>query len=293
MTTSDTGTNPAGLRARVAALVEAPAFQHFVTAVILVNAVTLGLETSAVAMAAAGPALVALDRIALTIFVVEIALKLFAWRGRFFKDGWNLFDFAIVGIALVPAAGPFSVLRALRILRVLRLLSVVPSLRKVIASLIGALPGMGSIIAVLLLVFYVGAVLSTKLFGQSFPDWFGTIGGSMYSLFQIMTLESWSMGIVRPVMEVYPYAWIFFVPFIVLTSFMVLNLFIAIIVNSMQALHEEEHNRAQDERDRAAREERAAIERRAHAEREATAQDVRAMRVELAELRRLLEARLR
>ncbi|MBX3505838.1 MAG: ion transporter [Parvibaculum sp.] len=283
---------PASFRGRLMALVEAPIFQHFVTAVILVNAVTLGLETSATAMEAAGPVLIALDRIALTIFVIELTMKLLAYRLRFFRDGWNIFDFVIVAIALVPAAGPLSVLRALRILRVLRLLSVVPSLRKVVASLIGALPGMGSIIAVLFLVFYVGAVLSTKLFGASFPDWFGTIGGSMYTLFQIMTLESWSMGIVRPVLEVYPYAWVFFVPFIVLTSFMVLNLFIAIIVNSMQALHEEEHNRAQDEREERAREERAEIERRAHAERVATAADVRAMRAELAELKQLLEARL-
>lgn len=286
-------TESGGFRARMTALVEAPLFQHFVTAVILVNAVTLGLETSATAMEAAGPFLIALDRIALTIFVIELTLKMIAYRLRFFRDGWNIFDFIIVAIALVPAAGPLSVLRALRILRVLRLLSVVPSLRKVVASLIGALPGMGSIIAVLFLVFYVGAVLSTKLFGASFPDWFGTIGGSMYTLFQIMTLESWSMGIVRPVLEVYPYAWVFFVPFIVLTSFMVLNLFIAIIVNSMQALHEEEHNRAQDEREARAREERAEIERRAHAEREATAEDVRAMRAELSELKRLVEARLR
>ena len=291
MTAADTA--PASFRGRLMALVEATYFQHFVTGVILVNAVTLGLETSARAMEAAGPLLIALDRIALTIFVIELALKIFAYRMRFFRDGWNIFDFLIVAIALVPSAGPLSVLRALRILRVLRLLSVVPSLRKVVASLIGALPGMGSIIAVLFLVFYVGAVLSTKLFGASFPDWFGTIGGSMYSLFQIMTLESWYMGIVRPVMEIYPYAWIFFVPFIVLTSFMVLNLFIAIIVNSMQALHEEEHNRAQDEREERAREERAEIERRAHAERLATAEDVRAMRVELAEMKRLMEAKLK
>lgn len=284
-----TDIEPGGLRARIASLVEASSFQNFITAVILVNAVTLGLETSATAMAAAGPLLVALDRIALTIFVVEISLKLVAHRLRFFRDGWNIFDFAVVGIALVPAAGPLSVLRALRILRVLRLLSVVPSLRRVVAALFGALPGMGSIIAVLVLVFYVGAVLSTKLFGDTFPDWFGTIGGSMYSLFQIMTLESWSMGIVRPVMEVYPYAWIFFVPFIVMTSFMVLNLFIAIIVNSMQALHDEEQNAAQEIRDARAREEREEIERRAHAEREATAANVRAMRAEIAEIKKLLE----
>lgn len=287
-----TETEPGSFRARVASLVAAPWFQNAITAVILVNAVTLGLETSAAAMEAAGPLLVAIDRIALTIFVIEIALKLFAARLRFFRDGWNIFDFIIVGIALVPAAGPLSVLRALRILRVLRLLSVVPSLRKVVAALFGALPGMGSIIAVLFLVFYVGAVLSTKLFGDTFPDWFGTIGGSMYSLFQIMTLESWSMGIVRPVMEVYPYAWIFFVPFIVMTSFMVLNLFIAIIVNSMQALHDEEQNAAQDARDERSRAERADIERRAHAEREATAADVRAMRAELSGLKRMIEERL-
>lgn len=290
MTAADSA--PASFRGRMMAIVEAPLFQHFVTAVILVNAVTLGLETSATAMEAAGPFLMALDRIALTVFVIELSMKMFAYRLRFFRDGWNIFDFIIVAIALVPSAGPLSVLRALRILRVLRLLSVVPSLRKVVSSLIGALPGMGSIIAVLFLVFYVGAVLSTKLFGASFPDWFGTIGGSMYTLFQIMTLESWSMGIVRPVLEVYPFAWIFFVPFIVLTSFMVLNLFIAIIVNSMQSLHEEEQNRAMDEREERAREERAEIERRAHAEREATAEDVRAMRAELAEMRRLLEAQL-
>ncbi|HAC59681.1 MAG TPA: ion transporter [Rhodobiaceae bacterium] len=278
-------------RSALATFVEAPFFQHFITAVILVNAVTLGLETSKVAMEAAGPLLVALDRIALAIFVVELGLKLAAWRLRFFRDGWNLFDLAVVAIALVPAAGPLSVLRALRILRVLRLLSVVPSMRKVVTALFGALPGMGSIIAVLLLVFYVGAVLSTKLFGDAFPEWFGTIGGSMYSLFQIMTLESWSMGIVRPVMEAYPYAWAFFVPFIILTSFMVLNLFIAIIVNSMQAMHEEEHNKAQDERDMRAREERVEIERRAHEERQATAAEVRAIRAELGALRRLLEER--
>src|SRR5690606_18713740 len=124
-------------RARVAALVAAPWFQNAIMAVILVNAVTLGLETSAAAMEAAGPILLAIDRIALSIFVAEIALKLFAARLRFFRDGWNIFDFAIVGIALVPAAGPLSVLRALRILRVLRLLSVVPSLRKVVAALFG------------------------------------------------------------------------------------------------------------------------------------------------------------
>ncbi len=279
-----------GLRAHACRIVTAVSFQNFITGVILVNAITLGLETSNEAMAAAGGLLHALDRIALAIFVVELALKLFAWRLRFFRDGWNVFDLLIVGIALVPAAGALSVLRALRILRILRLLSVVPSMRRVVSSLLGALPGMGSIIAVLFLVYYVSGVLATKLYGDSFPDWFGTIGASMYTLFQIMTLESWSMGIVRPVMEVHPYAWVFFLPFIVLTSFMVLNLFIAIIVGSMQALHDAEMAKATEAREAAAHRERAEIEARAHAERKETAELVRSMHNELRELRKLLES---
>jgi len=202
----------------------------------VINAITLGLETWPRAMAVAGPVLLAIDSTALWIFTVEIGLKLWLYRSRFVRDGWNVFDFAVVAIAWLPATGPLSVLRALRIMRVLRLLSVVPQMKTVVGALFKAMPGMGSIVAVLSLVFYVAAVMATKLFGASFPDWFGSIGDSMYSLFQIMTLESWSMGIVRPVMEQHPAAWAFFVPFIVVTSFTVLNLFIALIVNSMQSL---------------------------------------------------------
>ena len=218
---------------------ESRAFSAAITAVIVINAITLGLETSPTAMAVAGPLLLAIDSAALWIFTLEIALKLWVYRARFVRDGWNVFDFAIVAIAWLPATGALSVLRALRILRVLRLVSVVPQMRAVVGALLKALPGMGSIVAVLMLVYYVAAVMATKLFGEGFPQWFGTIGESMYSLFQIMTLESWSMGIVRPVMEQYPAAWAFFVPFIVVTSFTVLNLFIALIVNSMQSLQAE------------------------------------------------------
>jgi voltage-gated sodium channel len=217
-------------------LVSSRGFNIAITAVIVINAITLGLETSPRAMALAGPLLHAIDTAALWVFTVEISLKLWLFRSRFFREGWNVFDFVIVAVAWLPAAGPLSVLRALRIMRVLRLLSVVPQMRTVVGALFNAMPGMGSIVAVLTLVFYVAAVMATKLFGASFPDWFGSIGASMYSLFQIMTLESWSMGIVRPVMEQHPAAWAFFVPFIVVTSFTVLNLFIALIVNSMQSL---------------------------------------------------------
>ena len=216
-----------------------------IMAVIVVNAVTLGLETDRAVMQAFGPALILLDKIALTVFAAELLLKLYVYRLSFFRDPWKIFDFIIVGVSLLPATGNLSVLRALRILRVLRLVSVVPSLRKVVGGLIAALPGMGSITALLLLVFYVFSVMATQLYGDRFPDWFGSIGASAYSLFQIMTLESWSMGIVRPVMEVFPYAWSFFIVFILCTSFTVLNLFIGIIVSAMQADHEDS---ARDER---------------------------------------------
>jgi voltage-gated sodium channel len=223
----------ASVRARVRRLVETDLFQNFIIAVIVVNAVVIGFETSPGAMASFGGLLHALDRIALAIFVVELSARLFAYGPRFFRGGWNWFDFIIVAVALMPAGEGLAVLRALRILRAMRLISIVPSMRKVVEGLLRAIPAMGSVVLLLALVFYVSAVMATKLFGPAFPDWFGTIGASLYSLFQIMTLESWSMGIVRPVMEVQPQAWLFFVPFILITSFMVLNLFIAIIVTAM------------------------------------------------------------
>ena len=220
--------------------IEAPAFQRFVIAVIVLNAITLGLETSSTAMETAGGLLYFLDRAALAVFVTELVLKLVVYRHNFFRDGWNVFDFLVVGITLLPANEGMSVLRALRILRALRLVSVVPSMRKVVNALLKAVPGMMSVLTLLLLVFYVSAVMSTKLFGASFPEWFGSLGASAFTLFQIMTLESWSMGIVRPVMAVYPLAWMFFIMFILLTTFAVLNLFIAIVVDAMSVTDHEE-----------------------------------------------------
>ena len=212
-----------------------PRSERFILAVILINAVTLGLETDAGVMARYGGVLEVLDRLALAIFCVEIAAKLYVRGLRFFKDPWNVFDFTVVAIALLPATGQLSVLRSLRILRVLRLITVLPSLKRVVGALLGALPGMGSIVMLLGVIYYVGAVMATNLFGAAFPDWFGSIAKSAYTLFQVMTLESWSMGIVRPVMETYPYAWAFFVPFILVTTFTALNLFIGVVVSAMQA----------------------------------------------------------
>ncbi|WP_116597845.1 ion transporter [Primorskyibacter marinus] len=234
------------IRARVGIMIDRTSVQNFILGVILFNAVILGLETSAPVMARFGGLIHALDQICLSIFVIEIAMKLFARGPAFFRNGWNVFDFTIVGISLIPAAQGLSVLRALRILRLLRVLSVTPSLRRVVEGLMSALPGMGSVFLLTGLIFYIGAVMATKLFGAIFPEWFGTLAKSAYSLFQIMTLESWSMGIVRPVMEVYPYAWAFFVPFILVTTFTVVNLVVGLIVNSMQDAHQAENDERTD-----------------------------------------------
>ncbi|MGZ2255728.1 ion transporter [Roseobacter sp. A03A-229] len=211
-----------------------------VMAVIIFNAVLLGMETSPALMAEAGPLIIALDTACLGFFIAELLLKIFARGTRFFKSGWNLFDFAIVTAALIPGSQTMSVLRALRILRVLRVISVAPRLRRVVEGFVTALPGMASVFLLMAIIFYIGAVIATKLFASSFPDWFGSLPLSGYTLFQIMTLESWSMGIVRPVMDVYPYAWAFFVPFIMITTFAVVNLLVGLIVNSMQDAHQEE-----------------------------------------------------
>ncbi|MFK7838624.1 MAG: ion transporter [Sulfitobacter sp.] len=225
---------------------ESRRFGNFVLSIIVLNAILLGLETSETFVNMTGPVVGMLDNVCLGIFVVELLLKLFVYRFRFFRDGWNVFDFLIVGISLVPATQGLSALRALRILRVLRLVSTAPRLRRVVEGFITSLPGMASVFVLMALIFYIGSVIATKLFGDTFPDWFGTMGRSGYSLFQIMTLESWSMGIVRPVMEVFPYAWVFFVPFIMVTSFAVVNLLVGLIVNSMQDVHSEESDAETD-----------------------------------------------
>ena len=229
---------------KLGVIVESDLVQRIIIGLILLNALTLGLETNSVLMKEYGQQISFLDNCILSIFVIEILIKLGYRKLSFFKDGWNIFDFIIIGIALAPATGSLSVLRTLRIFRAMRLLSVVPSMKKVTQALLSAIPGILSVGSIILLIFYVSAVLATNFFGDDFDTWFGNIGRSMFSLFQIMTLESWSMGIVRPVMELFPWAWTFFVPFILVTSFAVLNLFIGIIVDAMQSQNTEKENSA-------------------------------------------------
>jgi len=272
LTSADAAETP---RARAERLILSAGFQNTVVTLILLNAVLLGLETSETVMAGWGGLLTFLDTALLVVFTAEIAFRIYAFRGRFFRDPWGLFDFAIIAIAWLPATGPLSVLRALRILRVLRLISVVPSLRHVVEAMLHALPGMGSIVLLMGLIFYVFAVMATKLYADVLPERFGTLGLSLYTLFQMMTLESWSEANVRPILAQQPLAWMFFVPFILIATFVVLNLFIGVIVDSIQTLRAQREAPAA----RAARSE-------AHADQQLLLAEIRALRAEVAALRR-------
>lgn len=278
------GAEIGGLAGRIAALVEHPRFIAFITALIVINAITLGLETDDAITARFGTALRLFDVTVLSVFGAELLLKFIAYRRHFFRNGWNIFDLIVVAIALIPASGPFAVLRALRILRVLRLMSVVRPMRRVVTALFHALPGMGSIMAVLLLIYYVAAVLATEVFGH-YPDpvmkeLFGSIGASMYTLFQLMTLEGWAENIANPTIDHFPWAWIFFVGFIVVTSFSVLNLFIGIIVDAMNFVQEEEH-----------KEEKEAMKKTMHDDSTRIHDDINALRADIAAIRALMENR--
>lgn len=267
-------------RERLGSWLESAGPRNFITGLIVLNAGILGLETSTAIQARFGDLLQTLNTFILTVFVLEITAKLYAFDKRFFRSGWNVFDFLIVVVSLVPASGPLSIMRALRILRVLRLLSTVRPLRMVVDSLLHAIPGIGWTAGLLMMMFYIFGVMGTELFGATFPQWFGSLGATMYTLFQVMTLESWSMGIARPVMETYPWAWLFFVPFILISSFTVLNLFIAIIVSATQAVHFAEGDQQRDE-----------IARRAHDERRALTEAIEALHVQLQRLEERLPPR--
>ncbi|CAA6810968.1 MAG: Voltage-gated sodium channel subunit [uncultured Sulfurovum sp.] len=228
-------------------IIEGHKFQNFIMGLIILNGITMGLETSKVFANEYYTFFEWFNFLVISIFVIEIVLRVYIHKKEFFKDAWSLFDFIIVAISLVPASAGFEIFRILRVLRLFRLITVVPQMRKIMAALFSVIPGIASIAALLTLFFYIFAIMATQLFGDKFPEWFGTLGESFYTLFQIMTLESWSMGIVRPIMEVYPLAWMFFVPFIFIATFVIVNLIIAIVVDAMNELHETKDNKILEE----------------------------------------------
>ncbi len=228
------------LRDKAARFVENQTITNVILGVILFNAGLMGLETSDSVMAEVGGLVHFLDAVCLAIFIAELGLKLFAYGGRFFASGWNVFDMVVVGIALAPATGGLSVLRALRVMRVLRVISISAPLRRVVEGFVRSLPGMASVFLLMGIIFYIAAVMATQLYGETVPERFGTLAGAALTLFQVMTLEGWADAVLRPVMEIHPTAWLFFIPFILVTTFAIVNLLVGLVVNSMQEAAEAE-----------------------------------------------------
>lgn len=215
---------------------ESPRFQNFITFIIILNSILIGLETYPEVVKDYESTIDAFDMVILVCFTIEIVLKIFIYRRQFFTNGWDVFDFFVIGISILPAAGSFSIFRALRIIRTLRLLKSLPKLRLIIESLLHSLPSIGWIVVLLAIVYYIYAVVGYNLFSSGYPEYFGSLESALFTLFQIMTLESWSSAIARPIMDGVPYAAVYFVTFILIATYTTLNVFIAIVVNTMNQL---------------------------------------------------------
>lgn len=222
----------------IAAILASKKFQNTIIGVILLNAAILGMQTIRDLDPGTARVLEVLDELCLIVFCIEILMKFIVLRFGFFRDGWNVFDFLVVGIALVPASGPLAVLRALRVFRLMRLVTAIPSMRQVISGMFGAIPGAASVAGVLMVIFYVAAIMATSFFRTVDKENFSDLTTTIFTLFQMMTLEGWP-DIARGVMAEMPMAWLFFVPFIIMTTFTTLNLMFGIIVDSMENAKEE------------------------------------------------------
>lgn len=221
------------LRARVTRVVDSQWFQYTVVAVILLNAVSLGLESYQDELSDLRGRLLAAEHVFVTFFVIELGLKFYARGAAFFRSPWNWFDLLVVSITLVPTSAEYSVLRLLRTLRILRLISVLPSMRQVVGALFRSLPGMGTVISLLLIIIYTAAIMAEKLFEDIAPQYFGDLGTTLYTLFMVLTTEDWP-EVSDAVTAEEPRAWIFFVVYMVVTAFIALNLVIGIIVTAME-----------------------------------------------------------
>jgi voltage-gated sodium channel len=238
-----------------------PRFQHLILGVIVVGAIVIGMETSATLTARYGAALVALEMLIQTIFVAEIAIRILAYGPRpllFFRNGWNLFDFVVVAASLLPQAGAFAMVARLgRLMRVTRLVSVFPELRLIIGTMVRSIPSMGHVIVLLTLLLYVYAVLGFHFFREADPAHWGSLGAALLTLFQMLTLEGW-VEIQDAVLGTNQWAWMYFSSFVLVAVFVVVNLFIAVVINNLEAVKHEQQ--VDDDRASAHRELLEAIE---------------------------------
>ncbi len=228
---------------RCHAIASSSRFQKLILLLILTNAVLMGIETSVSLMELHGQLLLALNAIVQSIFVLEIAVRLAAHGRRplaFFRDGWNTFDFGVVALSLLPASGALTNLaRLARILRSARLISNLPDLRLIIGTMLRSIPSMGHVLSLLGLLMYVYGVIGVHLFGKVDPDHWGSLAQAASTLFQILTLEGW-VEILAAGREGHPAAWLFYASFIVIAVFVVINLFIAVVINNLETTRREE-----------------------------------------------------
>lgn len=214
--------------------------QRFILFVIIFNSIILGMMTSTNLMNEYENLLYLLCDICVWLFTIELGIKLYAYKKEFFKDGWNIFDFIIVAISWIPTGGVFSsfrVFRILRTLRALRLITQLEKLRVIVQAIIDSIPNVSWACVLLLLIFYIFAIMGTTLFAQDFPVEFGTLGKSLFTMFQLTTLEAWP-DIARNVIDKFPFAWIYFVSFIVISSFIVMNVIVGVVVNAIGDISE-------------------------------------------------------
>ncbi len=237
-------------------VVDHKAFQGFILFIIVFNSVVMGIETISGLPDKVVLVLGLFNNVCLWIFIIEMLLKFLAYGMDYFKDPWNWFDMVIIGTSLISALPFMAALRAFRVLRVLRSLKALRSMRLVssirhlqiiLVAIVRSVPSILWTGLLMILIYYIFALIGVNLFGEAFPDWFGTVGKAMYTLFQVMTLESWSMGISRPVMEVYSAAWLYFVPFVLISSFIVMNVVVGIVVNSISEVTAEDTKKGTDE----------------------------------------------
>ncbi len=211
-------------------------FIHSITAVIVMNAVIIGLDTSVELRANFGHLFEWANQFFLAVFILEALIKMIAHAPqmhRYFYDGWNVFDFLIIVVSLIPSGGQLAMLaRLARLLRVLRLISTLPELRLVVATLVRSIPSMANVLALMWIIFYVYAVAGYHLFHDIDPTHWRTLGISLLSLFRIVTLEDWT-DIMYAAMASEPWSWIYFASSVVLGTFVVVNLFIAVVINNL------------------------------------------------------------
>ena len=212
--------------------------QKIITFVIILNAAVLGILTDRTLSAEEVLFLEAVDKACLVIFTVELIAKLLVYRRSFWSEGWNIFDFVIVLSSIVFISSSISVIRAFRIFRLLKALAEFPELQILVSSMLKAIPSMTWALLLLFIVFYIFAVFGSTMYGDAFPELFGDIGGSMFTLFQVMTFESWATAVARPIMATYSYAWVYFLVFILLTAVTLLNVMVGIVVEAVSSIAE-------------------------------------------------------